>query len=314
LKKITIIDSGYESYAYERHLFAGLGYDLMVYQGEEKEGRSAFEFAKDAEGILVRDRKVGRSELVLMPKLKVIVRYGVGYDNIDLEATRARSIRVANVQGYGNHSVSDHALALMFSCTRNLPRNLPENFGLPPRKEILELHDKTLGIIGLGRIGSHLALKASSLFESVVAYDPYKSAEYMRGYNASCVDLSDLLGESHVITLHCNLTDETRHILDESAFKKMLQKPVIINTARGSVIDEEALLSALEAGMIHSAGLDVFENEPPGEKQSALLRHPLLISTPHVAWYSENAVKTLQKRAADNMADLLQGLQIEDEL
>ena len=136
----------------------------------------------------------------------------------------------------------------------------------------------------------------------------------MKGFNVSKVALPELLRESHVISLHCNLSDETRHILDETAFQIMVQKPVIINTARGPVIDEKALLQALEEGKIHSAGLDVFENEPPGEEQTALLKHPFVVSTPHVAWYSGNAVKTLQKRAADNMAGLLQGLKVDDEL
>jgi len=314
MKKIAIIDTGYESYDCERQLFAAAGYELIIFQGKEKGGTRLFEFAKDAEGILVRDRKVGPAELELMPHLKAIVRYGVGYDNINLEAARERSIRVANVQGYAIHSVSDHALALMFACTRNLQANREGSFGIPPRKEVLELHHKTLGIIGIGRIGSQLALKASPLFKEIVAYDPYKSLEYMTRLNVTRVALPDLLRESHVISLHCNLTDETRHILDNSGFEMMAQKPVIINTSRGPVIDEQALLKALEDGTVHSAGLDVFEKEPPGKEQAELLGHPLVVTTPHVAWYSENAVKILQKRAAENMAGLLLGKQVDDEL
>ncbi|MFH0758125.1 MAG: C-terminal binding protein [Bacteroidota bacterium] len=314
MKQIAVIDTGYESYAYEHQLFAYLGYELIIYEGEEKGGRRPFEFAGSAEGILVRDRKVGPAEMALMPKLKAIVRYGVGYDNIDLEAARERSIRVSNVQGYASHSVSDHALALMFACTRNLQGKREGSFGVPPRKEIMELHNKTLGIIGIGRIGSQLALKASSLFKRIVAFDPYKSLEYMTRLNVSRVALPELLRESHVISLHCSLSDETRHILDDSGFEMMAQKPVVINTSRGPVIAEKALLDALREGKIHSAGLDVFEQEPPGKGQAELLGHPLVVTTPHVAWYSENAVKTLQKRAADNMAGLLLGKQVDDEL
>jgi len=238
----------------------------------------------------------------------------VGYDNIDLEAARERQIRVANVQGYANHSVSDHAMALMFACTRNLLGNRPGSFGTPPREDILELHTRTLGIIRIGRIGSHLARKAAPLFKRTLAFDPYQSARHMKALNVQKVDFKELLGESHVISMHCNLTPETRHILNAQSIREMTRKPVVINTSRGPVVEESALLNALNEERLHSAGLDVFENEPPGEAQKALLSHPRVISTPHVAWYSENAIQTLQKRAAENMIGLLKGNPIEDEL
>ncbi len=165
MKKITIIDPGYSSYFYEQELFARHDYELIVGKGKNERGPLPFELARDAHGILVRDTPVGAAELDQMPELKAIVRYGVGYDNIDLKEAKKRGIRIANVQGYANHSVSDHALALMFACTRNLQGDRSGSFGKPCREEIFELHDKTLGIIGLGRIGSQLALKAAPLFE-----------------------------------------------------------------------------------------------------------------------------------------------------
>lgn len=314
MKQIAIINTGYKSYAYEREIFASHGYELIIFEGERLSGDQAFQFAKNAEGILVRDRKVGAREMDQMPLLKAIVRYGVGYDNINLEAARERKIRVANVQGYANHSVSDHAMALMFACTRNLMGNRPGSFGIPPREEILELHNKTLGIIGIGRIGSTFARKASPLFKRTLACDPYQSVSHMNGLNVQKVDLKELLMESHVVSIHCNLTEETRHMLNAHSFQEMIRKPVIINTARGPIVEESALLHALNEGKLHSAGLDVFENEPPGEAQQALLAHPLIVSTPHVAWYSENAIQLLQKGAIENMIGLLKGNPIEDEL
>ena len=124
--------------------------------------------------------------------------------------------------------------------------------------------------------------------------------------------MDTLLNESHVISLHCNLTDETRHIIDPEAFDRMGNNPVIINTARGEVMDQRALLNALKGGILHSAGLDVYENEPPGEDESGLFAHPRIITTGHIAWYSETSMSELQKGAADNIIGLLSGELIED--
>ena len=129
-------------------------------------------------------------------------------------------------------------------------------------------------------------------------------------------ELNVLLRESHVISLHCNLTDETQHILDAAAFSKMEQRPIIIiiNTSRGEVLEAEALLEALNAGQIYAAGLDVYRDEPPGPDMDPLLKHPRVVATGHYAWYSVSAMVELQKRAADNLLALLQGAVIEDEL
>ena len=313
MEKIVILDTGYESYDYEQRLFGRHGYELIIFE-RPVQSDLRIERAKEATGILVRDTPVGLNELDNMPNLKAIVRYGVGYDNIDVVEARDRGIRVANVQGYANHAVSDHALALMFACTRHLTGHRKEAFGKPMRKEMFELHNKTLGIIGIGRIGSQFSKKASPLFERTLAFDPYKSGDYITGCKAEKVELADLLQHSHIISLHCSLTDETRHMLDKTNFEMMAQRPVIINTSRGAVVDEAALLNALDTGLVHSAGLDVFNQEPPGPEQEKLISHPHVVSTPHIAWYSNEAIKTLQVRAADNMIGLLSGNQVDDEL
>lgn len=314
MKSIAVIDTGYESYGYELKLFQEHEYQLIIYNGPAGDRELQFDFVREASGILVRGTVIDEEALEQMPHLKAIVRYGAGYENIDLEATVSKGIRVANVQGYANHSVSDHAIALMFACIRNLVGNSVHNFGKPARREVFELHNKTLGIIGIGRIGSHFSRKSSVLFERTMAYDPYKTAKYIEANHAEKTDLSELLNKSHVISLHCNLTDETRHILGKTAFIEMQNKPVIINTSRGPTICEKDLLKALDSGVVHSAGLDVFEKEPPGKEQELLLQHPHVISTPHVAWYSDRASHELQKRAADNMLALLSGKHVDDEL
>jgi len=312
--RIAILDGGYESYACEQELFSQHGFELIIYDGPRRDQNKKYQFAHKAVGILVRELTIDERALEIMTNVKAIVRYGVGYDNIDLDVCRKRNIRVANVQGYANHSVSDHALALMFSCTRDVEGSRKGAFSRPSRLDMFELHNKIIGIIGIGRIGSQFSSKVSTLFKRALAYDPYKTREYIRSTGAEKVGLSTLLRQSHVISLHCNLTGETRHMLDERAFDQMKEKPVIINTSRGPVIDEVALLYALNSGLIHSAGLDVFEKEPPGEEQMPLLNHPYVIYTPHIAWYSHSSILILQKKAAQNLLGLLKGEQIEDEL
>ena len=312
---VAIIDSGYRSYDYEKELFAGMGYELQIFEGERVDVPAKRELAKKAEGILVRDTPIGGETFTEAPQLRAIVRYGTGYDNIDVEAATARGIKVANVQGYGNHSVSDHALALMFACIRGLPtgeKNVLTSFGKPPFPEVFELHDKTLGIIGLGRIGGTLCEKARHLFSRVLAADPYIPDEKFSRHGAEKSDLANLLQKSHVISLHCNLTDETRHLLNREAFSKMGQCPVVVNTSRGPVIDANALLEAANEIRIHSAGIDVYENEPADQRQEGLVSHPRIITTGHYAWYSDRSIRIMQKRAADNLAAMLKGEMIED--
>ncbi len=314
LNQVAILDTGYDSYTYEEDLFAQQGFELIIYEGDPRNKKAKYEFAQNASGILVRELLIDKEALGRMPHIKAIVRYGVGYDNIDLDTTREKSIRVANVQGYANHSVSDHALALLLACTRDLEGSRKGTFSKPSRKDVLELHDKTIGIVGIGQIGSQFSLKVSPLFNRVLAHDPYKTEDYMAKYKAEKVELPTLFNECSVISLHCNLTQETRHLINESAIGSMKKRPVIVNTSRGAVIDEKALLEALNSGGIHSAGLDVFEKEPPGEDQKELINHPQVAYTPHIAWYSQTSIVTLQRKAARNLIGLLNGQQIEDEL
>src|SRR5690606_3639072 len=164
----------------------------------------------------------------------------------------------------------------------------------------------------LGRIGSEFGRKTKSLFQKVVASDPYKSDDYFKVRKIVKLPLEVLLKESDVISIHCNLTSETRYLIDAQAFLKMERKPVVLNTARGKIIEEAALLHALNEGRIHSAGLDVYEDEPVTEKQIALIDHPRTICTGHYAWYSDRASVELQKRAAINLYKLLKGDAVED--
>jgi D-3-phosphoglycerate dehydrogenase / 2-oxoglutarate reductase len=315
--KIAIIDLGYDNYKYEKELFSQNGYDLELYAGNPADRFEKARFVSDATGMLVRGTVIDAEFYNLTPKLKAIVRYGVGYDNVDIQEATRRKIKVANVQGYANHSVSDHAIALIYACSRSLAmgaQQIRQIFSKPPINEIFELHDKTVGIIGLGRIGECFALKVRYLFKDVLAYDPYIPDNKFKESGAIKTDLKTLFSNCHVISVHCNLTEETNYLLDEAAFARMKNRPVLINTARGPVVSQDALVEALNNNLLHSAGIDVFIDEPPTEKQEPLFNHPRAIVTGHYAWYSDASIKILQHRAADNMIKLLTEQYVEDQL
>jgi D-3-phosphoglycerate dehydrogenase len=310
MPKIKVLDTGYDSFAYEQNLFESHGYTFEIFQGENGDLASKIDFASDADGILIRWTEIDGSFLSAMHKLKAIVRYGVGYENIDLDAVNQTNVKVANVQGYGNHAVSDHALALMYACNRMLPqgqKDIRTIFGAPPDKKILEFHECTLGIIGLGRIGGTLCQKAVHLFKNVVSSDPYISEDRFKALGAQSVSLQELMQQSDFISVHCNHTDETEKLLNGTTFAMTEKCPIIINTARGPIIDQQALLDALAHNHIYRAGIDVFNTELAHELPDELLDHPSIISTGHYAWYSARSHQELQKRAADNLLAMLKG-------
>ena len=315
MSKIKILDTGYDSFSYEEQLFQSNGYEFQIWTGEKGDLAGKTAFASDADGLLIRWTLVNDQFLAEMKSLKAIVRYGVGYDTIDLEAASRAGVKVANVQGYGNHAVSDHALALMYACNRLLTQGQKEirkTFGAPPEKRILDFYECTLGIVGLGRIGGTLCRKAVHVFHRVIASDPHISDERFGEVGAEKVSLEELMKESDFISIHCNLTEETEGLLNTKIFELAKKCPTIINTARGPVIDQDALLKALENQQIYSAGIDVFNSEIASELPEDLLKHPKIISTGHYAWYSMQSHRELQKRAADNLLALLRGETIED--
>ena len=315
--KIGVLDSGYASYSIEQKYLNKYGFELEVFGNHYGEMSGKIEFSKDKTGLFIRQTEIDNFFLDRCPDLKAIVRYGIGYDNIDLEAAKGHGVKVANVQGYATNSVSDHAMALMYSCLRALPQgkeDINHWFGKPPITDIFELFDKTLGIIGLGRIGSRFASNCRHIFKRVLAVDPYIAKVKFRKAGAFRSELNELLSESHVISLHCNLTKETYHLINRETIGMMKNRPIIINTARGPVMNERDVWWALNENRIHSAGIDVWEDEPLTSKQRSLKDHSRVVSTGHYAWYSEYSSLELQKRAAENMIGLLIGKNIPDRL
>jgi D-3-phosphoglycerate dehydrogenase len=241
------------------------------------------------------------------PRLRVVGRAGVGVDNIDLLTARELGIRVVNAPNASTIAVAEHTIALMLALCRHIPEATARmRAGDWPKEELTghELAGKTLGIIGLGRIGTEVARRAAVFEMRVLAYDPYIDDIEQARCGAQGCALDALLEQSDFVTLHLPLTDETNTLIDRSAMKNFKPGTRIISTARGGLIDEAALLEALRNNQIAGAALDVFADEPP--RNRALINHPNVITTPHIAGQT---VEAQQRVATDIAAEVLAALE-----
>ena len=245
---------------------------------------------------------------------KVIVRGGVGYDNIDRQRARQRGIPVANVPDYGTEEVADSAIGYLLALTRGIARiNSLAQAGIEPwsyehMAPLHRLRGRVLGIVGLGRIGTATALRAKSLGMDVVFYDPYKPNGYDKALGVRCEERFDaLLAQSYVLSLHCPLSDETFHLINRETIAKLPAGAYLINTARGAVVDTTALPEALASGQLAGAGIDVLEQEPPAANHPLLVAwrdpshpaHSRLILNPHSAFYCEEGKVEMRSKAAE---------------
>jgi D-3-phosphoglycerate dehydrogenase len=273
-------------------------------------GRAPADLAKalaDADALLVRSAtKVTAELLAAAPRLRIIGRAGTGVDNIDVPAASSRGILVVNAPGANSISVAEHACALMLSLARSVPAaDRAMKDGKWEKRRFLgkELHGKTLGIIGLGRIGQEVAQRARAFGMRIVANDPFISEEVARGFGVELLRLDDLCAVSDYLTLHLPATSETRGLLGDERFARMKPGIRIINTARGELIDEAALKRAVDRGIVAGAALDVFEKEPPPDW--ALIQMPQVVATPHIAASTEEAQEQVGLDTATAIRDFL---------
>jgi len=269
----------------------------------------------DILSVFVTDR-LGKELLSRLPKLKLLITRSVGTDHIDVDFCRERGIRVANVPAYSPRSIAEHAIALMLSLTRKLKRverNI-HNFNFSHEKDILSqsLYTKTVGVIGTGRIGREVAKISLVLFKEVLAYD-IKEDEELRGMGVRYVSLSELLENADIISIHVPYTEQTHHLIDRESLKRMKDGVILVNTARGGVIDTEAVYEAVLSGKIGALGLDVFEDEETlllkrhreGICSANIMRilelsfRDNVIITPHVAYFTERAVENIMKHTVE---------------
>jgi D-3-phosphoglycerate dehydrogenase len=274
-----------------------------VAQTDDRNGISAAELLQaipSYDAVITRSRtQVTRAVIEAGPRLKVIGRAGVGVDNIDLVAARQRGLTVVNAPVSTALAVAELTFGLLLALAREIPRaDAALKAGGWPKADMtgLELHGKTLGIIGIGRIGEELSRRAVAFGMNVIAYDPLVEEAEIRGRAAEPVSIQDLYAWSDFISLHLPRDVHTRDMLGRSAFSQMKAGVRIVCAARGGIIEEPALLEALNSGQVAGAALDVFASEPPGATE--LVRHPRVIATPHIGAQTAEA----QLRAAQDIA------------
>lgn len=245
-----------------------------------------------------------------MKNCRLIVRYGVGLDNVDVNQANEQKIPVANVPDYCVDEVSDHTIALIMAINRRLfvsnKEVLSGGWGTEVMKGVERLSTQTIGLIGFGRIGQAVARKGKNLVRKILAFDPVTEPAVMKRIGVESADLLSVVGSSDFVSIHSPLLPETRNLFNQKIFSKMKPTAWIINTARGEILDEEALLDALRHGVIGGAALDVLSSEPPDPK-SPLLNLENVLITPHVAFYSKNALEDLQRHAAQQVLMVLTG-------
>ena len=266
--------------------------------------------ARDADALLITYAKITREIIGQLTKCKAIGRFGLGVDNIDLPAAKEKGIAVNYVPDYCIREVSDHTMALLLSLIRKVPLSnklvQAGRWEMPAVVPIRRIEGTVLGLIGFGHIPRLVAPKAQAFGIKVIAYDPFAKAELFKAANVESVDFDTLLQRSDYVSVHAPLMAQTRGMMNAAAFAKMKKGAYIVNTARGPLIDEPALIAALDAGQVGGAGLDVVATEPPA-KDSPLLGRDNVIVSPHTAFYSIEALNELQRKCASDVARVLSG-------
>jgi D-3-phosphoglycerate dehydrogenase len=266
--------------------------------------------ARDADAILVTYAKIPAELIRQLTRCKVIGRFGIGVDNIDLPSAKEKGITVTYVPDYCVMEVSDHAMALLLALARKIPLSnklvQAGRWEMPAVVPINRLHGRTLGLVGFGNIPRTLAPKAKAFGLRVITHDPYVSADALKVAGVESVSFDQLLQSSDFISVHAPSTPATQGLFNAAAFAKMKKGAMIINTARGPLIDEAALVAALDAGHLGGAALDVLAAEPP-PRDSPLIGRDNVILSPHTAFYSVEALNELQTKCASDVASVLSG-------
>ena len=308
-QKVVVTDYVFDSLEVEASILVPLGCEVIGRQCRTTEDLIAL--VADADHVITQFAKVNAEVIEAMRKARVIVRYGIGVDNVDLQAARSRGIPVCNVPDYCMDEVADHTLAFVLAATRQV---VPHTVGLRkgtwrlavPVSEMRTLKDMTVGIVGFGRIGREVAKRLAPFKCRVVVHDPFADPAGVKGLGCEPVDLDRLLAESDLVTLHCPSTPQTRRLLDKARIKRMKPRAILLNLGRGDLVETEALVEALKTGQLSGAALDVCDPEP------IPAGHPLLsmenvILAPHIASASLKATRKLRESAAGTVACAVRG-------
>jgi D-3-phosphoglycerate dehydrogenase len=304
---VAVADSVFPNLDLARAVVSRAGAELRLASQPTPEGIVAA--AKEADALLVTYAKINADMIREMKKCKIISRFGIGVDNVDIEAATRQGIVVTKVPDYCIDEVSDHAMALLLSLVRKIPfsnaRAHAGRWEMPAVTPIHRLRGTVLGLVGFGRIPQLVAPKAKAFGMRVMAYDPYVPLNVMEQAGVGRLEFAELLKISDYISIHSPLVPETHHLFSDEVFRQMKPGALIVNTSRGPVVDEAALARALDAKQLAGAALDVLEQEPP--MNSPLFGRDNVILTPHTSFYSVESLEELQTKAAEEVVRVLSG-------
>ena len=308
MRKVVVLCGDLNSYQYEIDALKQIPDAELVFSSAVAEDDVIADI-RDAEVVLFTATKINERVINSLEKCKLIIRYGIGYDNVDLEAAAKRGIYVCNAPNYGIQDVAEHALALIFATAKKIvPMHERARAGLwgPGMPPFIRLAGKTIGFVGFGNIGKALCKMTNGLSMRPLVYDPFVTEEAIADYGAEKVDIETLLANSDFVSIHMPLNDGTRHFFDKCLLEKMKNTAILINTSRGPIVNECDLIDALDKGIIAGVGLDVFEDEknPIDER---LTSSPNAVLTPHVAWNTDVALVAIHEEVGDNVVRYLKG-------
>lgn len=305
---VLVTDITWESLDREREVLDAIGAELRLAPATDESTLAAL--AADTDAILTCFARVTPAVIAAARRLRVIGRYGIGVDNIAVDAATAARIPVTNVPDYCVDEVAEHTLALLLDVVRGVSRYDRDvragqwrlGAGLPLRR----LRGRTLGLVGFGSIARAVAARAAAFGLDVIATSRSPHPEAFAAAGATRVSLDELAARADIVSLHVPATPATHHLVDAAFLARMRPGSVLINTARGDLVEQHALVAALDSGQLAGAGLDVFTPERPAPDHP-LLHHPRVVSTPHVAFFSDESIAALATRAARNVAEALAG-------
>jgi D-3-phosphoglycerate dehydrogenase / 2-oxoglutarate reductase len=302
--KVLVTDAEYSSLDIEAEVLTAAGHELVSASCRTPE--EVIEAGAGIDAFLVQYAPITAEVFEALPQLRLVSRYGVGVDAVDTDAAARHGVWVCNVPDYGTTEVALHAVAMLLALLRNVAGHDREvragHWDYHLGGHLHRPSSLTLGVVGLGRIGQMTAERAAPWFGAVVGYDPFlPDTAWPDGIER--LDLEEVFARSSAITLHLPLTEDTRGLVGSERLGRMPNGSYLVNTARGGLVDLDALLDALQSGQLAGAALDVLPEEPP-PKGHPLLTHPRALITPHVAWYSAEAEVELRRKAAQNIVDL----------
>jgi len=307
--KVVVTDDRHGGYQEEKNVLEPMGAEVVVTHCTTPE--EVIAATRDADGVLVNLAPMPAEVIDSLQKCKAISRYGVGYDNVDVAAATRKKIYVTNVPDYCAEDVSDHAIALLFSCLRKTVKvdGLVRGgqWNITPKEKIFRVKGKKYGLIAYGLIAKavHRKLKGFDLAEFLI-YDPFVDAKAIEAAGGRKVELNELCREADFISIHAPLGPKTRGMIGKEQFALMKPTSILINVSRGPVVDEAALLDALQTGKIMALGTDVFAEEPP-RKDHPLFKMSQVVVTDHAGWFTLESMVELKTKAAQNVASVLAG-------